>query len=74
MMKIATLKTYYTPEEAYSILMLLDELRDTIWHNYREDIIEYASKQQTVTHHQAQKENREEEQTAFDFDDDIIPF
>jgi hypothetical protein len=57
------LKTHWTPEEAYSLLMLLDELRDVIWQNYRSEIIEYC--------HQKHKGNS----GAFiEIEDDIIPF
>lgn len=62
MMRSLLLQSHYTAEEAYSILMLLDELRDAIWQNYSEDIIKYCQ-QETKEH-----------QTSFDFDDDIIPF
>ena len=74
MMKIATLKTHYSPEEAYSVLMLLDELRDTIWNNYREDIIDSASKQESESDHQTKIKEHDDSQISFDFDDDIIPF
>ena len=62
MMRLMQLKSYWSPEEAYSILMLLDELRDTIWQNYRNEIIEYC-------HQQA-----EEVDVCFEIEDDIIPF
>lgn len=62
MMKTLLLKTYYSPEEAYSILMLLDELRDTIWHNYREEIEQYEQQQS------------KESELSFDIEDDEIPF
>ena len=74
MMKMALLKTYYKPEEAYSVLMLLDELRDTIWNNYREDIIDYASKQESEPDPQTKIKEHDDSQISFDFDDDIIPF
>ncbi len=63
MMKTMLLNTHYTPEEAYSILMLLDELRDTLWQNYRDDIIEYCHQQQT-----------DEVDACIEIGDDIIPF
>ena len=63
MMKTMLLNTHYTPEEAYSILMLLDELRDTLWQNYRDDIIEYCHHQQT-----------EDVDDGIEIEDDIIPF
>lgn len=63
MMKTMLFRTHYTPDEAYSILMLLDELRDTIWNNYRNDIIEYCHQQQT-----------EDIDACIEIEDDIIPF
>ncbi len=62
MMKTLLLKTYYSPEEAYNILMLLDELRDIIWHNYREEIEQYEQQQS------------KEPERSFDIEDDEIPF
>ena len=73
-MKIAMLKTYYSPQEAYSVLMLLDELRDAIWNNYREEIIDYASKQEIESDPQTKIKEHDDSQISFDFDDDIIPF
>ena len=65
MMKLAMLKLHYTPEEAHHLLKLLDELRDTLWNNYREEIIDYC----------CQAENKESAASSFsNFDDDIIPF
>ncbi|MEM7421699.1 MAG: hypothetical protein AAF364_18555 [Pseudomonadota bacterium] len=67
MMKVALLKTHYTSEEAYSILMLLDELRDTIWQNYREEVIEYC-------HQQTIEDEREKALSSTEFYDDLILF
>ena len=62
-MKMALLKTHYSPEEAYSVLMLLDELRDAIWNNYRHEIVEYC------------RQNTEKDQHSFsEINDDRIPF
>ena len=58
MIKHRLLKAHYTPEEACHLLALLDELREVIWHHYRNDIIEH--------HHQ--------QNTEADIEDDIIPF
>lgn len=62
-MKLMHLKTYWSPEEAYSILMLLDELRDTIWQNYHSEIIDYCHQQKVET-----------ECSSSDIEDDAIPF
>jgi len=45
MMRLLSMKAHWTPEEATSLLTLLDELRDVIWANYRDDIIEYCHQQ-----------------------------
>ncbi len=63
MMKTMLLRTHYTPEEAYSILMLLDELRDTLWQNYRDDITDYC-------HHNHSKDG----DACIEIEDDVIPF
>ena len=60
MMKTALLKTHYSPEEAYSLLMVLDALRESLWQNYREEIVHYCQ-------HNAIEE-------GLDFIDDEIPF
>ena len=39
-MKITRLTTYWTAEEADSVLCLLDELRDRLWETYGDQIIE----------------------------------
>jgi len=63
MMKLMQISSHWSPEEAYSILMLLDELRDTIWNNYREEIIEHC-----------RQESVQEPSSVTDINDDIIPF
>lgn len=63
MMKMMLLKTHYTDEEAYSVLMLLDELRDAIWQNYGSEIIDYCRQQEI-----------EVECVSSGFEDDLIPF
>ena len=62
-MKPLLLQTHYSAEEAYSLLIALDNLRDSLWQNYREDIIEYCRQQDVVG-------------TSIDTDliDDKIPF
>jgi len=39
-MKITRLTTYWTADEADTIVAFLDELRDTLWETYAEQIIE----------------------------------
>ena len=63
MMKLTHISTHWTPEEAHNMLMLLDKLRDSIWHNYREEIIEYCRQQQV-----------QESKLSTAFDNDIMPF
>jgi len=61
MMRLLQLKNHWTPEEAYNMLLLLDDLRDSLWLNYRDDIIQYC-RQHT------------EKQSVSDLEDDTIPF
>ena len=63
MMKTLLLKTHYTVQEAYSLLMLLDELRDALWQNYHEEIIEYQ-----------QQQEEEYTEMPLDIEEDEIPF
>lgn len=39
-MKITKLTTYWSADQAYDILSLLDELRDALWETYGDDIVE----------------------------------
>ena len=41
-MPLSYLKTHWTPEEAHTILIFLDELRDVIWQSYGDDIAKHA--------------------------------
>lgn len=63
MIRFSQLTTHWTPEDAHTILTLLDELRDTLWATYGNDIIEYC-------HQHLEKDN----DTFADIDDDKIPF
>ena len=63
MMKLIKISSHWSPEEAYNMLMLLDNLRDVIWQNYREDIIEHCRQEQIQENH-----------SSIVFDDDTIPF
>lgn len=58
MTRLTYLKTHWTPEDAHSILSLLDELRDVLWSTYGNDIIEHRQKQ-----HPNQNEINDNEQT-----------
>lgn len=39
-MKLSQLKTHWTADDAYSVLSLLDELRDVLWETYGAEIVE----------------------------------
>ncbi len=43
MMRKTVLTTYWSPAEAHSILIFLDELREVIMQNYAEDIVTYCN-------------------------------
>jgi hypothetical protein len=58
MMKLSYLTTHWTPDEAHTILMFVDELRDMIWQTYGSDIREYHQ-----TQCQAEEDNMD---TSFD--------
>ena len=62
-MKLMYLKTHYTPEEAHSLLMLLDDLRESLWQNYRSDITEYC-----------QEKHKDNPDVFVEIKDDILPF
>jgi hypothetical protein len=62
-MKKMALTTYWSPAEAHSMLLLLDELREVIVQNYAEDITTYC------------KELHGEQRCPFpEIEDDGIPF
>ena len=62
-MKHTYLKTHWTPEEAHSILMFLDTLRDLVWQSYGNEIMAL---------HQAPCQS--EEDNVDESFDDPIPF
>ena len=62
-MKLMYLKTHYTAEEAYGLLMLVDDLRDSIWQNHRSEIIEYCN-----------EEYKNKPEKIVKIEDDILPF
>ncbi len=39
-MRLSQLKTHWTADDAYSVLSLLDELREALWETYGADIVE----------------------------------
>ena len=55
------LTTHWSPEEAYGILLFIDELRETLLANHGADIADYYRQ-------------RQQEDTVFYFEDVIIPF
>lgn len=71
MTRLTYLKTHWTPEDAHCILSLLDELRDTLWNTYGNDIIEHHQKQ----HCNQSTVNDNDPVDLFDIEmDDLIPF
>lgn len=64
-MRLSMLKTHWTPEEAHTVLTFLDELRDTLWQNYGDDIVEHA-RQEYVTSRAAEEEvDKKDEAISF---------
>ncbi len=63
MMRFMQIKAHWTAEEAYQTIIFLDELRESIWQNYGNDIIEYC--------HDLHSPDTDE---VFDCYDDIIQF
>lgn len=62
-MKKMALTTYWSPAEAHSVLLFLDELREVIVQNYAEDIAAYC------------KESHGEQHCLFpEIEDDAISF
>lgn len=39
-MRLSQLKTHWTADDAYTVLSLLDELRDVLWETYGAEIVE----------------------------------
>jgi len=48
-MKIARLKTYWTVDEADTVIAFLDHLRDLLWETYGDQIIEMHRSATPVT-------------------------
>ncbi len=63
MMRKILLTTYYSPEEALTIFQFLDDLKETIWANYSEEIMQEMNP----------PEDDNEKPTHPDFFDDV-PF
>lgn len=63
-MKINRLTTYWSAEEADTVVAFLDELRDTLWECYAEQITEMRRNALTRT-------ERDTRQAELLFDDDI---
>lgn len=65
-MKLTTLKTHWTPEDAHAILGLLDELSDVLWNTYGDEIQEHYQ----IQHKTARIVSSE----VSNNDEDLIPF
>lgn len=71
MTRFTHIKTHWSPEDAHSILSLLDELRDVLWQSYGNDIIEYNQQQHT----NETADNSNDQIDLLDEEmDDLIPF
>jgi len=66
MMRFMHLKTHWTPQDAHTMLTLLDELRDAIWEVYGNDIMAYCR--------QEHLQSIDEPDHSSTGGDDIIPF
>lgn len=66
-MKITRLTTYWTTDEADTVVAFLDELRDTLWECYGDQITEMRRNALTNT-------ERDTRQAELLFDDDDIGF
>lgn len=64
-MKITRLTTHWTADEADTVMAFLDELRDTLWECYGEQIIDMRRNALTNT-------ERDTRQAELLFDDDDI--
>jgi hypothetical protein len=66
-MKITRLTTYWSADEADTVVAFLDELRDTLWESYGDQITEM--RRNTLT-----TRERDTRQAELLFDDDDIEF
>ncbi len=66
-MKTTRLTTYWSAEEADTVVAFLDELRDTLWECYGEQITE-------MRHNAVTRTERDARQMQWLFDDDDIEF
>jgi len=62
-MRILKITTYWSPEEADCIHRLLDELKEAIWQNHGDDIIEM---------HRRIHDEQQGHEAQTDFDDEIL--
>lgn len=44
-MKLSQLRTYWTADDAHLIISFLDELKDTLWATYGDEIIEQSQEE-----------------------------
>lgn len=65
MMRLSMLKTHWTPEEAHTILIFLDELRDVICQNYGNDIVEHARQEYVRSRAEEEEADREDDAISF---------
>ena len=63
-MKITRLTTYWTVDEADMVIILLEDLRDTLWETYGDQIIELRRNTMTSVETNI-------DQAELPFDDDI---
>jgi len=63
-MKITRLHTYWSAEEAHSVIEFLEVLREQLWENYGDAVVDMLRE---ASAEQAWKEA----QVKFEFDDDI---
>ncbi len=63
-MKITPLPTYWTPEEAHTVIAFLEVLRDQLWEIYGDTVVD-------MLRESAADKTWLEAQVKFEFDDDI---
>ena len=68
-MTMTTVTTRWTTQEAYIIVEFLDELREAIWAQYEEELLDWYG----LEAHRQEQEPVEEGSSRMDFDD-AIPF
>ncbi len=63
-MSVTSLRTYWDAGDAYTVITFLDELRDLLWEQYEDQIIEM--------HQEAVTSYCDEDQLEFDFGEQIL--